>query len=111
LVFRIASWRITFELKLTRAKQNCAIGSDAPARPNAPAAVVAHLQERLTSAPGFASYGEIQQWLEYQYGVSVAYRTVHERVRYKLKAKLKVPCPVSPQASITAQQAFKLLAK
>jgi putative transposase len=80
----------------------------APGAPSKiPASVVAHLQERLTSAPGFASYGEIQQWLAHQHGVSVAYRTVHELVRYKLQAKLKVPRPVSPQASETAQHTFK----
>jgi putative transposase len=70
------------------------------APPKIPASVVAQLQERLTSAPGFASYGEIQQWLAHQHGVKVAYRTVHERVRYKLKAKLKVPRPVSPPDAV-----------
>jgi transposase len=72
-----------------------------------PASVVAQLQERLESTSGFHSYGEIQQWLEQEHGVSVAYRTVHELVRYRLKAKLKVPRPQSPQASVVAQHTFK----
>jgi transposase len=77
------------------------------APPKIPAALVARLQERLTSAQGFASYGEIQQRLDHLHGVKVAYRTVHEWVRHKLKAKLKVPRPVSPQASARVQQPFK----
>ena len=39
----------------------------------------------------FESYGEIQLWLKTCFDVDVSYRTVHELVRYKLKAKLKVP--------------------
>lgn len=72
-----------------------------------PAEVVKQLQQRLANPQGFHSYREIHQWLEQEHGVKVAYRTVHQLVRYTLKAKLKVPRPQSPQASVEAQQTFK----
>jgi putative transposase len=72
-----------------------------------PADVVEQLQQQLASPQGFHSYREVHQWLEQVHGVKVAYRTVHQLVRYTLKAKLKVPRPQSPQASVEAQQTFK----
>jgi transposase len=65
------------------------------------------LKQRLAQPQGFNSYGQIQQWLETQCGVVVAYRTVHQTVRYKLNAKLKVPRPRSKHAKPQVQQAFK----
>jgi hypothetical protein len=56
------------------------------------------LKQRLAQPQGFNSYGQIQQWLEAECGVVVAYRTVHQTVRYKLNAKLKVPRPRSKNA-------------
>jgi transposase len=49
------------------------------------------LQERLAQPQGFASYKAIWQWLQHEYGVPIAYKTVHKLVRYRLRAKLKVP--------------------
>jgi putative transposase len=72
-----------------------------------PADVIEQMQQRLANPQGFHSYREIHQWLEQEYGVKVAYRTVHQLVRYTLKAKLKVPRPQSPQASVAAQHTFK----
>jgi hypothetical protein len=65
------------------------------------------LQQRLATPKGFDSYRDIHQWLEQEHEIKVAYRTVHQLVRYKLKAKLKVARPQSPQASMEAQQTFK----
>ena len=49
------------------------------------------LKQQLQSPQGFGSYKEIQQFIAAFYGVQVAYKTVHKLVRYKWKAKLKVP--------------------
>ena len=58
-----------------------------------PAAVFEHLQTRLATARGFASYIEIQQWLREAFGLEVPYKTLYGIVRYQLKAKLKRPRP------------------
>ena len=49
------------------------------------------LRQRLADPGGFASYKAIWQWLRQEYGVPLAYKTVHRFVRYTLRAKLKVP--------------------
>ena len=49
------------------------------------------LRQRLASPGGFASDTAIWQWLRQEYGVPLAYKTVHRFVRYTLRAKLKVP--------------------
>ncbi len=65
------------------------------------------LKERLSQPQGFKSYGEIQEWLNQELGIDLAYKSVHKIVRYKLKAKPKVPRPQSPQAKPQVQDAFK----
>ncbi len=65
------------------------------------------LKERLNQPQGFKSYGEIQNWLNQRFGVDLAYKSVHKIVRYKLKAKLKIPRPQSPKAKPQVQNAFK----
>jgi transposase len=49
------------------------------------------LRDRLRQPHGFASYKAIWQWLRQEYGLAIAYKTVHKFVRYTLRAKLKVP--------------------
>ena len=49
------------------------------------------LKQRLQQPQGFQSYGQIQQWLKSELGLSIAYKTVYELVHYRLRAKLKVP--------------------
>jgi transposase len=49
------------------------------------------LRDCLSPPPGFASDTAIWQWLQHEYGLSIAYKTVHKFVRYTLRAKLKVP--------------------
>lgn len=52
------------------------------------------LERRLQEPQGFKSYTQVQQWLQETLGVIAKYRTVHELVRYRLKAKLKAAGPV-----------------
>ena len=42
--------------------------------------LLAALREQLSKPQGFKSYGEIQQWLQEQYGVEIPYKTVHQTV-------------------------------
>ncbi len=49
------------------------------------------LQARLDDPRGFASYGEIQQYLAGEHHIHLSYSAVHALVRYKLKAKPKAP--------------------
>ncbi len=65
------------------------------------------LKERLSQPQGFKSYGEIQNWLNQELGVVLAYKSVHKIVRYQLQAKLKTPRPQSPKAKPQVQDAFK----
>ena len=52
------------------------------------------LAKRLESPEeGFTSYGQVQQWLQEKLGVEAKYHAVDQMTRYRLKAKLKVPCP------------------
>ena len=62
-----------------------------------PQAVFDALKRRLDSPEGFASYLELQQWLHTEYGLAVNYKSLHALVRYRLKAKLKVPRPEHPK--------------
>jgi transposase len=77
-------------------------------RPRAiPALALAKLKEELQNPEGFSSYSEIQLWLRTCFEIDVAYRTVHELVRYKLKAKLKVPRPLHIKQNKEAKENFK----
>jgi transposase len=69
--------------------------------------VLADLKRELADPEGFSSYREVQQWLAAVHGQKVAYRTVHQWVRYRLKSKLKVARPVSSHQKAGAVAAFK----
>jgi len=62
-------------------------------KPVIPEAAMAGLQKRLQDPNSFSSYGEIQTWLQSEYGLDVSYKVVYATVRYKLKAGLKVRQP------------------
>lgn len=80
----------------------------APGNPSSiPTDAVSRLQRRLQQPQGFSSYGQVQQWLEKECGVSAAYHTVHALVRYKLQAKLKKPRPKSHKQNPQAIVQFK----
>jgi transposase len=68
---------------------------------------LAGLQERLNSESGFSSYGEIVCWLKTEYGLEMKYATVYYWVRYRLKAKLKVPRPQSAKQEPAVVEQFK----
>ena len=65
------------------------------------------LKQQLKDSQGFHSYGQIQQWLSTELGLNIAYKTVYQLVRYKLKAKLKVPRPQSRKQHPESQSHFK----
>lgn len=69
--------------------------------------VLEKLQARLNQPEGFKSYGEIVQWLQQECDLSVDYKTVHQTVRYRLGAKLKVPRPHSIKQDEQAVETFK----
>ncbi len=48
------------------------------------------LKARLDTTDGFGSYGEIETWLQEEFGIKAKYKTLHRIVRYQLGAKLKV---------------------
>jgi hypothetical protein len=51
---------------------------------------VEKLLKELQDSEKFNSYKEVHQWLTSCCEVKVAYRTVHQWARYRLKGKLKV---------------------
>ena len=55
--------------------------------------VLEALKARLGDPQGFASFGQIQEYLSREHGVVLSYSRVHKIVRYKLKAKPKSPRP------------------
>lgn len=62
-----------------------------------PEPVLAAVSQRLNTEQGFGSYGELQQWIATEFGHEVNYKSLHGLVRYRLKAKLKVPRPEHPK--------------
>ncbi len=65
------------------------------------------LKQELQDEAGFSSYREIQVWLRVVHDVEMSYTGVHQLVRYKLKAKLKVPRPVHVKQEPGAADNFK----
>jgi transposase len=55
----------------------------------------------------FKSYKEIVRWVEENYQVSVKYQTLHKQIRYRMKAKLKVPRRLSNKNYPAAAIEFK----
>ena len=69
---------------------------------------IAHLQERLSQEEqGFRSYGEIQKWLKDNYQIFLNYKTLYHLVKYKLKAKLKVPRRSAARKNEEEAEGFK----
>ncbi|MEG4045051.1 helix-turn-helix domain-containing protein [Microcoleus sp. Pol17_C1] len=68
---------------------------------------VERLSKELQESEGFSSYKEVHQWLTSCCEVKVAYRTVHQWARYRLKGKLKVPRPVSEKQKTGVVEEFK----
>ncbi|MDJ0534400.1 MAG: helix-turn-helix domain-containing protein [Xenococcaceae cyanobacterium MO_207.B15] len=72
-----------------------------------PTDVIEKLKEELQKPARFQSYGEIQLWLKTCFDINVAYRTVHQLVRYKLKSKLKVPRPLHIKQNKESKETLK----
>lgn len=71
-----------------------------------PTQVLAELKARLQEREGFAHYGEVQKWLEDDYGLQIPYGTVYRTVRERLKAKLKRPRPRHEKKDEAAEAEF-----
>lgn len=56
-----------------------------------PTEIVEELKNCLHQPAGFASYGEIQSWIQKSYGLEIKYKTLYRIVHYWPGAKLKVP--------------------
>lgn len=69
--------------------------------------VEASLRQELIDEQGFSSYKEIQIWLRVVHDVEMSYTGVHQLVRYKFKAKLKVPRPVHIKQEVGVVEDFK----
>jgi hypothetical protein len=54
------------------------------------AETVDRLSKELLVPEGFSSYQEVHQWLTTCCEVKVAYRTVHQWTKYRLKGKLRL---------------------
>lgn len=65
------------------------------------------LKKELLEPEGFETYGEVQTWMKAVLGIEANYHVVHNLVRYKLQAKLKVPRPRSSEQDPQAIENFK----
>lgn len=83
------------------------VGKAPGARRKIQGEALATLKARLAQPQGFASYGEIQRWLEQTCQLKVDYGTLYRVVRYELKAKLKVPRPRAMAQDPATLNAFK----
>lgn len=65
------------------------------------------LINELNEKEGFSSYKEIQIWLYTIHNLDVSYKVVHDTVRYRLQAKLKVPRRTNAKKDAEAEAEFK----
>ena len=65
------------------------------------------LINELNKKEGFSSYKEIPTWLYTVHDLNVTYKVVHDTVRYRLKAKLKVPRRTNVKKDVEAEAEFK----
>ncbi len=73
-----------------------------------PQEVIAGLSKKISEENcEFKSYKEIVVWVEDNYQVSVKYQTLHKQLNSRMKAKLKVPKPVSNKKDELAANELK----
>ena len=54
--------------------------------------IIAGISTKINEDSGkFKSYKEFATWVKENYQVSIKYQTLHKQIRYRMKAKLKVP--------------------
>ena len=68
-----------------------------PGQRTLPEPVLDALLTRIQDPVGFAGYHAVQAWLHDEFGLDVPYKSVYTLIRYRLKAKLKVPRPEHPK--------------
>jgi transposase len=88
-------------------KQLLSVKTAPGAKPKIGGEALEKLLAGLNSEEGFSSYKAIVEWLKHECGLEVKYNTVNRFVRQKLKAKLKVPRPVSLNQRPGAIEGFK----
>ena len=76
-------------------------------KPEIPPEIQQALINELNEKEGFSSYKEIQTWLYTVHNLDVTYKVVHDTVRYRLKAKLKVPRRTNVKKDVKAEAEFK----
>ena len=76
-------------------------------KPDIPLEIQQALINELTEQEGFSSYKEIQIWLYTVHDLDVSHIVVHDTVRYRLKAKLKVPRRSNVKKDANAEVEFK----
>jgi putative transposase len=64
------------------------------------------LINQLNEKEGFSSYKEIQTWLYTVHDLDVTYKVVHDTVRYRALAKLKVPRRSNAKKDVEAEAEF-----
>jgi len=70
--------------------------------------IIAKISTKINSEScEFKSHKEIARWVEENYKVSVKYQTLHKQIRYRMKAKLKVPRRLSNKKYPAAAIKFK----
>ena len=73
-----------------------------------PSEVIAGISTKISEEScEFKSYKEIAAWVEDNYQVSIKYQTLHKQVRYRMKAKLKIPRRLSSKKYPAAAIEFK----
>lgn len=60
---------------------------------------LAQLKQRLLEPQGFHSYSQIQQWLEKELGLKIAYKTVYQLVRYSRSCQTKSSSSQKPETA------------
>src|SRR6476469_2942787 len=83
------------------------VGKSPGKEPLIPTWAVESLKAELSDPQGFTIYKDGNIWLEAVLDIKVKYDVVHHLVHDKLKAKLKVPRPVSVKQMEGAIEAFK----
>ena len=76
-------------------------------KPEIPPEIQQALIKELNEKEGFSSYKEIPTWLYTVHDLDVKYKVVHDTVRYRLKAKLKVPRCSNVKKDAEAEAEFK----
>lgn len=76
-------------------------------KPRIQGEALSQLKEQLDKPEGFKGYDRIRIWLKEELGLDVPYKTVHQTVYYKLKAKPKVPRKSNVRKDPEQEEAFK----